>query len=60
MKRFSCGDVVPGCKVVFHSTTEEGILSQVGTHATLDHGMKEIPAELVNTVRDHIREESLT
>jgi predicted small metal-binding protein len=50
MKSFRCGDVVPGCTRAF-TGTDDDILAQVAQHATLDHGLVEIPAELVAQVR---------
>lgn len=50
MKSFRCGDVVPGCTRSF-TGSEADILSQVGAHARADHGLTEIPAELVGQVR---------
>ncbi|WP_129337597.1 DUF1059 domain-containing protein [Cellulomonas endophytica] len=50
MKAFRCGDVVPGCGRAFRGTEEE-ILGEVAAHATHDHGLVEIPAELVAQVR---------
>jgi predicted small metal-binding protein len=50
MKAFRCGDVVPGCARAFTGTEDE-ILAQVGQHARADHGLTEIPAELVAQVR---------
>ncbi len=50
MKRFRCGDVVPGCDATFHGTEEE-ILSSVAAHAAADHGLTEIPDELVVQVQ---------
>ena len=50
MKNFRCGDVVPGCTRTF-TGTEEDILTQVALHARADHGLVEIPAELVSQVR---------
>lgn len=54
MKRFRCGDVVPGCTAVFEKPTEDLILSEVALHARLDHGLAEIPATLVAQVRSLI------
>ncbi len=54
MKSFSCGSVVPGCTAQFSASTEEGILEQVARHAREDHGMTDVPAELVQQVRSHI------
>ena len=54
MKTFSCGSVVPGCTARFSAATEEGILEQVARHAHADHGLTEVPAELVAQVRANI------
>lgn len=54
MKQFACGAVVPGCVATFKAPDEDGILSQVAAHAHADHGLTEIPAELVAQVRAHI------
>jgi predicted small metal-binding protein len=54
MKSFSCGSVVPGCTASFTAGTDEEILAQVGRHARDDHGLQEIPAELVQQVRERI------
>ncbi|MEZ5409891.1 MAG: DUF1059 domain-containing protein [Acidimicrobiales bacterium] len=54
MKQFACGDVVPGCDARFVCSDEEEILALVAAHATGDHGMTEIPAEVVAEVRRHI------
>jgi predicted small metal-binding protein len=51
MKRFRCGDVVPGCTHAFAGTEDE-IFAQVAQHARRDHGLVEIPDELVNQVRN--------
>lgn len=51
MKSFSCGSVVPGCMATFTAETESGILEQVARHAREDHGMTEVPDELVTQVR---------
>jgi predicted small metal-binding protein len=54
MKSFACGDVVPGCDATFVCDTEDDVLAAVARHATADHGMTEVPAELVEQVRGHI------
>jgi predicted small metal-binding protein len=54
MKSFSCGSVVPGCTATFDAETEDGILEQVAHHAHADHGLAEVPAELVAQVRANI------
>lgn len=50
MKAFRCGDVVPGCARAFTGTEDE-ILAEVAQHARHDHGVAEVPAELVTQVR---------
>jgi predicted small metal-binding protein len=55
MKEFSCGDVVPNCKASFRATSEEALLKQVARHAQDDHGLTELPAELVEAVKRRIR-----
>ena len=54
MKQFACGDVVPGCDATFVCSTEEELLAQVAAHAGDDHGLAELPDELVVQVRDRI------
>ncbi len=54
MKQFACGDVVPGCDTRFEAEDDAGILGQVATHATEDHGMTEIPDSLVQQVTERI------
>jgi predicted small metal-binding protein len=50
MKRFRCGDVVPGCDAEFTGSEPE-ILSAVGVHARDAHGITEVSPELVAQVR---------
>jgi len=54
MKRFSCGDVVPGCQAQWTAEDDDALLALVAVHARDDHGMDEVPAELVDQVRSHI------
>ena len=56
MKSFACGDVVPGCESRWVCSTEDEILFRVGEHARADHGLTEIPPELVASVRASIVE----
>jgi predicted small metal-binding protein len=55
MKTFACGAVVPGCTATFTAETEDGILEQVARHAREDHGMTEVPDELVTQVLANLR-----
>ena len=54
MKRFACGDVVPNCEASWVCSTEDEILAEVAAHATVEHGLTEIPAELIDAVRQHV------
>jgi len=50
MKRFRCGDVVPGCTRAFTGSPDE-VLIAVARHAHADHGLSVIPDELVAKIR---------
>lgn len=54
MKRFACGDVVPGCDAQFVCSDDDEILARVATHAADVHGLTEVPASLVQSVRASI------
>lgn len=56
MKQFACGHVVPGCVATFSAPDEDGVLIQVAAHARNDHGMAEVPDEVVAQVRAKITE----
>ena len=56
MKRFPCGDVVPGCDARFVGRTDADILTQVGPHAADAHGLAQVPSGVVDAVRRHIHE----
>lgn len=53
MKRFSCGDVIPGCHRVFTGAGDQSVLDQVVAHAAADHGLIEPPMALVELVIAH-------
>jgi predicted small metal-binding protein len=54
VKTFACGAVVAGCTATFSAENEEGILEQVARHAREEHGLAEVPDELVREVRANI------
>lgn len=58
MKRFACGDVVPGCTATFQGPSDEEILARVATHACDDHGLAEISHDLVEAVKKNIHDGS--
>jgi predicted small metal-binding protein len=50
MKKFRCGDVVAGCTATFEGD-EASVLAAVAAHARVDHGLAEVPPEMVAQVR---------
>ncbi|MCA1713005.1 MAG: DUF1059 domain-containing protein [Actinobacteria bacterium] len=56
MKEFACGDVVPGCAGTFTGATEDDVLAQVAPHAAQAHGLTDVSPELVQQIRDKIRD----
>src|SRR3712207_7205602 len=45
MKRFACGDVIPGCSATFTAADDDGIFAQAVPHAAAEHGINEITPE---------------
>lgn len=56
MKEFWCGAVIPNCQARFRGKDEPDILRQVAAHAAHDHGIAEVPREVVEQVRALIRD----
>ncbi len=56
MKRFACGDVIPGCDAAFTAPDEDAVLALAGAHAATVHGVTDPSPELVATVRSHIHD----
>ena len=59
MKEFACGALVPGCEHVFRAGSDDEILEQVELCARDDHGMREVPPEVVDRIRAQITERDL-
>jgi predicted small metal-binding protein len=55
-KQLACGDVVTGCKAVFTGKTDDEVLGQAAVHAKADHGMVQIPPDVVAKVKAAIRD----
>jgi predicted small metal-binding protein len=55
VKTFTCGAVVAGCTASFTAETEGEILEQVALHAREEHGMSEVPDEVVRQVLANLR-----
>jgi len=56
MKRFACGDVIPGCDAAFPAPGEDEVLALAGAHAATVHGVTDPTPELVATVRSLIHD----
>jgi predicted small metal-binding protein len=51
MKKFACSQVVPGCDGVVTGTTDDEVLAAAAEHAAAEHGMSEVPSEVVAAIR---------
>jgi predicted small metal-binding protein len=56
MKEFACGELVPGCDAKFQSESENLLFAQITSHARDEHGMDEVPPEIVDQIRAQIVE----
>ena len=56
MKEFRCGELVPGCGAKFESESEDELFEQISAHARDEHGMDEVPPEVVDQIRARIQE----
>jgi predicted small metal-binding protein len=57
MKEFRCGVLVPGCWATFEGESDDEILRQVAVHAREEHGMDEVPPEVIDEIRAGIAEQ---
>ena len=51
MKKFACGQVVPGCDGVVTGADENEVLAAAAEHAAAAHSMSEVPDEVVAAIR---------
>jgi predicted small metal-binding protein len=56
MKEFKCGALVPGCDAAFQAESEDEILQHIAAHARDEHGMHEVPPEVVEQILASISE----
>lgn len=56
MKRFACGDVVPGCGARWEAHDEAALLAAVAGHAAEAHAMGELPEPVREAVLAHVEE----
>ena len=52
LKRFACGDVIPGCGGVFTGAGDQSVLDQVLAHVAADHGLGR-PLPFIELVMAH-------
>ena len=53
LKRFACGDVIPGCGGVFTGAGDQSVLDQVLAHVAADHGLVRPPMPFIELVMAH-------
>jgi predicted small metal-binding protein len=51
MKKFACGQVVPGCDGVVTGATDDEVMAAAAEHAASAHGMSEVPDEVAAAIR---------
>ena len=52
MKRFRCGDVIPGCDRELTGADDDEVLRAVVAHAARDHGVPALDPQTLDAVRD--------
>jgi predicted small metal-binding protein len=55
-KKFSCGDVVDGCGWSITANDEGELFQNISEHAKNEHGMTDIPDEIIQKVKSKIQE----
>ena len=58
MKEFKCAVLVPDCWATFEGETDDAIVQQAAVHAREEHGMDNLPPEVVGQIRAAITERS--
>jgi predicted small metal-binding protein len=56
VKEFRCGELVPGCDATFAAESEDEILQDIAAHARDEHGMDQVPPEIVDRIVASISE----
>jgi predicted small metal-binding protein len=57
MRKFACGQVVPGCDGVVTGATDDEVVAAAAKHAASVHGMTEVPDEVVASIRAGITDD---
>ena len=55
-KKISCADVVPGCSFTAEAANEKELLQKVAAHAGADHGLKDVPPEVLAKLKGAIKD----
>jgi predicted small metal-binding protein len=58
MKEFSCAEVVPDCAHSFQAESEAELLKMISAHAREDHGLDEVPPEVLDLIRARLAEQA--
>ncbi len=56
MPRFECKDTGMNCNWVGEAPTVEELMQKIAEHAKHDHGMEEIPPEMVEQIKKLIKD----
>ena len=55
-KKISCADVVPGCSFTAEAANAKELLQKVAAHAGADHGLKDVPPEVLAKLKGAIKD----
>jgi predicted small metal-binding protein len=56
VKVFRCGDVLSPCEAEFQAESEDELFEQIAAHARDDHGIADVPPEIVDRINAVITE----
>jgi predicted small metal-binding protein len=56
VKVFRCGDVLSACPAEFQAESEDELFEQIAAHARDDHGIDDVPPEIVDRISAVITE----
>lgn len=56
-KILKCADVTGSCPHVVRGSTEDEILRLTAEHASAAHGMRSVPVEVAQKIKESIRDE---
>jgi predicted small metal-binding protein len=56
VKVFRCGDVISLCEAEFQAESDDELFEQIRAHARDDHGLDDVPPEIVDRINAVISE----